>query len=696
MNKSQRIRLSSGNTDTNKHIVVRLEQDIDTLEVMTLKLDTKEVYRDFNADYGVIIGRIIANDGIGIPNAKISIFIPLAEEDENNGDIVSIYPYKNPRDQNNEGKRYNLLPRVAKEDPETGVISPKQPFGSYPIKEEIVTNPTYLEVYKKYYKYSTVSNSSGDYMIYGVPTGTQTVHMSCDITDIGPYSMSPLTMVTNLGYSPNLFSADGTKIKPATDLDDLPNIETQEISVNVVPFWGDTTNFEIGITRQDFRIRATLVNTFVIFGTAFSDGANSMWTENFDNGEKFREYYRMRNDGEKNFSINSKRIGNITEKIYYIPNNISDNDIEYGNFNPEDMEILDPNEYEVFKNNGDFVYVIRANRNKYITDETGEKVLVDDTYKGGIYENFNGFITFEITDEDLGYSFLRQFIGQKAGDKFYAYPFRLKYKCPQTSYDAQSFNDTEDNKTQAWRNETFCFEAGKIYSIAKFHGLVFNDSNYENFVFRADGSQFGTTDALNDLDRDPNWNVGIIGVDTDFDEDNDVHQFPSNGRTDNNAEAFGANWLNLCLHFNQFGWFDEPDDWEYFGGLGSNTSYTSEAKKTHFYFDNEQLIAADDVNTKWFARSDLHHTDFIEVSKDVILDISEETADTKGFTLDILSPTLKTKIQNADFRNGQHRCPYNGGKLDGDPTKEIDTNYYFYKGFGDSDCIKFLISLGFV
>ena len=58
---------------------------------------------------------------------------------------------------------------------------------SFPIKEEIVTNPIFLDVYKKYYKYTALTNNSGDYMIFGVPIGTQTVHMSVDITDIGEY-----------------------------------------------------------------------------------------------------------------------------------------------------------------------------------------------------------------------------------------------------------------------------------------------------------------------------------------------------------------------------------------------------------------------------------------------------------------------------------------------------------------------------
>lgn len=161
MNKSQRIHLDTGDTgnlNDTKYFTVRLEQDVETLEFMSMTLRTKDAYQNFNADYGVLVGRVLANGGIGVENAKISIFIPITDEDAVNPDIYKIYPYTTPRDLNNEGKRYNLLPRVSKRDPEDGQIKPKQAFGSFPIKEEIVTNESFLEVYKKYYKYTTTTN----------------------------------------------------------------------------------------------------------------------------------------------------------------------------------------------------------------------------------------------------------------------------------------------------------------------------------------------------------------------------------------------------------------------------------------------------------------------------------------------------------------------------------------------------------
>jgi hypothetical protein len=160
-----------------------------------MELGVNDVYQNFNEDYGVLVGRVLANGGVGIPNAKISVFIPLDSTDANIGEIASIYPYTQPTDKNSDGKRYNLLPRVSQIDPNTGVSSPKQPFGSFPIKPELVTNSEFLDVYKKYYKYTALTNKAGDYMIFGVHVGTQTIHLSVDITDIGQYSMTPAAMV---------------------------------------------------------------------------------------------------------------------------------------------------------------------------------------------------------------------------------------------------------------------------------------------------------------------------------------------------------------------------------------------------------------------------------------------------------------------------------------------------------------------
>ena len=80
MSKSYRIRTSIG---TDRNIRVNINQDFDFLEILSLKLRQEDVYTRFCADYGVVARRVIVNGGYGIPNANVSIFVPLDEIDEN-------------------------------------------------------------------------------------------------------------------------------------------------------------------------------------------------------------------------------------------------------------------------------------------------------------------------------------------------------------------------------------------------------------------------------------------------------------------------------------------------------------------------------------------------------------------------------------------------------------------------------------
>lgn len=689
-NKSQKIYLDPDNL-TDKHIKVKLEQNVDSFEFLSMEINSEDVYQDFNADFGVLVGRVTANGGTGIPNARISIFIPLEEEDENDGEIQSVYPYKTPRDKNKEGKRYNLLPRVARIDPRTGILTPKQPFGSFPIKEEVVTNPVYLEVYNKYYKYTALTNSSGDYMIYGIPTGTQTVHLSVDITDIGEFSMTPASMVTNLGYSPNLFSDDGTLIKPSDDLDDLPHIETQEIAVDIIPFWGDEENFEIGITQQNFRVRSTIAPTFTLFGSAFTDGAEHIWGEDFDQDENaVSELYRISVDGNVNAGMRSKRIGQVTEKIYYNPSSISDEDIDSGNVDPtRDMVLLDPSEYSVYKRDGDFVFIVNCNRTKVITNSVGEQVEIGDDSPFGIFTKFRGFVTLEFTLQDISLDRRTKSTGYYGDTLHEGVRYRIKF--PQYANRNQTFDETEGTNTQNWRKQHTTFEKGKFYTFSKFHGTTHNASRAQG----VNSNGFNSKTTINQVNWDPFWTVGIIYTGTLGDFDNSVYGLLPNSENDS---RFGANWLNMSIYIQQNGrWYDKAAPANTFtnDNFSRQTLEGSRNINIHFLYDNDQEFVAGEINTALFPRSDLHWTDIIEVP---VLDIIEmNDVSEKGFTDQDFSKS------GDQYRNGSYRptewpsaAPLGGGKIDGDPANSVDPRTYFYKGFEGSDCIDFLFDLNLI
>jgi len=684
MNKSQRIYLNSGDTITNRHIKINLEQETETLEFLSMSINTEDVYRSFNGDYGVLIGKVRANENIGVPNAKISIFIPLTEDDANDSQIKSIYPYKTPRDKNSNGKRYNLLPRVGRLSNVTGTVTPKQPFGSFPIKEEIVTNINFLNVYQKYYKYTTITNSVGDYMIFGVPIGTQIVHMSVDITDIDKYSMTPASMINNLGYSPNLFDKDGLTIKPHIDLNDLPHIETQEITVDVIPFWGDAENFEIGITRQDFRIRAQLATNFTIFGSVFTDSQETSYGENIHGGgQQGKELYRISDNAWDNVGISGKRIGKITEKIYYYPETITDEEIDSGDDLTDQMLVLDPTEYSIYKDNGVFVFIINCNRNKIRIDDNGNEIPFDGT--GGIYSSFRGFMTLEYTGEEISLGH-KTYIGD--GNNGLVYQIRHKLKFPQSAEYGDSFTEYDN---VAWKKEDMIFKYGTIYSVAKFHGIVKNDTiknNPHNSVFNT----FFDDDVVNNAAQGSYlYNVGVIEPGHDYTDIpwNSINNDPNNEVGGNSVYLFGATWLNFNIHLMQNGWLN-PNDWNNVGDMVANTSMTAPAYNNTFFFENNnQTIAAGITNTANYARSDLHPTKFIEVTpKDINL-LKTMGATRKGM---VLTPSQL----NGSYCNGNStKTPVDGGRINGNPTAtQHDENIYISLGIKTANCIDYLTSLG--
>lgn len=263
MEKTYRIR-----TDVNKDKVVEvnLTQDVDTFEILSLKLNQKDLYRLHSSNYGIVVGRVLANGGFGIPNAKISIFVELSEEDKMDQVIRTLYPYASPMSSDSDGRRYNLLPDASTDEC-------YQVVGTFPNKRLVLDNDDILEVYDKYWKYTTVSNHAGDYMIFGVPTGSQILHVDLDMSDIGILSQSPRDFMLR-GYDRREFE-NPSQFKYSTNIDALPQIFSQNQSIHVYPFWGDETEDVIAITRADIEIDYTFETSCVFMGAVLTDSTKN-------------------------------------------------------------------------------------------------------------------------------------------------------------------------------------------------------------------------------------------------------------------------------------------------------------------------------------------------------------------------------------------------------------------------------------
>ena len=132
----QKHRIST-NIGKDQKVVVELKQDYDLLEILSLKFTQTDVYSSMCADYGVVCGRISVNNGFGIPNARVSIFIPIKDEDVDDPVISALYPFTTINDRNEAGYRYNLLPSRQQHGGHA-------PTGTFPDQKDILTREEIL------------------------------------------------------------------------------------------------------------------------------------------------------------------------------------------------------------------------------------------------------------------------------------------------------------------------------------------------------------------------------------------------------------------------------------------------------------------------------------------------------------------------------------------------------------------------
>ena len=345
MSKTIRIRTTPGGAD--KYVTLNINQEFDFLEILSLKLTQEEVYRNFCADYGAVVGRVIANGGFGVPNAKVSIFVPISEEDKKNPLIYGLYPFEKVTDKNDEGIRYNLLP----EDSQGGC---HVAVGTMPSIRKVLDNDVILEVFEKYYKFTATTNKAGDYMIFGVPVGSHMVHVDVDISNIGFVSQKPYEMMAN-GFNENLFESN-TRFKKSNNLDNLAQIKSKNIGVNVTPFWGDPDNCEVGIARVDVDLNYDIIPTSMFMGSIFGD----------DGKHSVNKRCKPR-----------KKLGRICDTI------ANEGTIEMIRMTPDGaVEPFSVKGDRLIDEDGVWAFQIPMNLNRVVTDEFGNLIPSEDQSKG--------------------------------------------------------------------------------------------------------------------------------------------------------------------------------------------------------------------------------------------------------------------------------------------------------------------------
>jgi len=484
--KSLRVRTNIGD----KFLNVNLDQTYESLDILSLKVYQKDIYRLFDADYGIIVGRVLGQ-GIGIPNAKISVFIPSEEEnvatpttldDIKKMEAASVYPFQTVYDKDGNGKVYNLLPKYKKfrgfngfSENEIGIgATPKTPVGTFPEKEEILTNETLAYVYDKYLKFSTITNESGDYILVVPSNRTYTVNMSCDITDIGKFSVAP-ALLKKQGYPENFFlTTNGVQINPDLPLEELPNVDIQNQSIYVKPLWSQNPdNTNVGINRLDFKINKRVDPFTTIISNCICMNYDHYWNR--------CGILDVGNSGLGDEGIDSALNVHVPAQfdlmVFNIKNTVSEADADLLNIGDtftmnkyhfdNDIELLDSSKYQVYYDNGSLVVTILCNRGKIITNEFGETVSVGDN-ETGVFTSFRGYLFFNTDagnvtnpdDTDLG--------------------VKTKLKVPQlfdyfgpTNYSLSFLPDFTseadiDKYKRPWIWKHYKFEYGEIYGIAQY------------------------------------------------------------------------------------------------------------------------------------------------------------------------------------------------------------------------------------
>jgi hypothetical protein len=341
MDKTIRLKTEIGK---DKFLKLNLEQDFDFLEVLSMKLTQEEVYKQYNSDYGVIVGRVYCNSGLGLPNCKVSVFIPY---DSNLNIDKKLYPFSNIKDIPETGIRYNLLTEDYQNDCHS-------PVGTFPNKNKLLDNNNLLEVFKNYYKFTTTTNKSGDFMLFGVPVGNHLLNVDVDLSDVGIFSQRPYNFIDQ-GSSAKQF-ASSTKFKVDKNLNYLTQIKHQEIGVNVIPFWGENLNNEIGISRVDVDLNFNIEPTAIFIGSIFGDNDKNSVNKNcIPRKDLGRICETISNEGTINMI--RKTLDGQTENF----------DIDGGRLIDED---------------GTWAYSLPMNLDYLVTDELGNLVPSDDPSKG--------------------------------------------------------------------------------------------------------------------------------------------------------------------------------------------------------------------------------------------------------------------------------------------------------------------------
>jgi len=224
---------------------------------------------------------------------------------------------------------------------------------TYKFAQNFLTSTEQLKNVPDKYRYSALTNEKGEFIIYDVPTGTQTFMMEVDLLKQG---------MTKDEIALNFFPYPTTE---SPNVSTIPHLYFQQFAINVVPSWGD---FQSGYTQLNISAPLDLRKwaTYIFPPVAFAPNEKLEVTVAKNANRKLK--IQVRDMTAQNFPIRTLTVSRIDNDLD------RDDGSQYVWYN-EFAENRRQVEYTEF---GCYVLKLPANLydpNGYKTDDNGFKTL---------------------------------------------------------------------------------------------------------------------------------------------------------------------------------------------------------------------------------------------------------------------------------------------------------------------------------
>ena len=231
---------------TDYYADITLKRSIDTLDTLNVKNNLLSEVPTQESDTGVVCGTLVARQKVLDENGERAL-IPLA-----NVPIVIFnpseeFPTYTSQDENGNRITLNVIQNSEPEDYsdlnsyvlDVGVDKAREALGSNDVGEEFDGLKPLLKSFEslnlpEHYKYSTITNEKGEFVIHDVPTGNQVLLFEVDLLKQG-MNKSEVAL--------NFFPYTNEELP---NIDNVPHFYYRQIPISVVSSWGE---FQTGFTE---------------------------------------------------------------------------------------------------------------------------------------------------------------------------------------------------------------------------------------------------------------------------------------------------------------------------------------------------------------------------------------------------------------------------------------------------------------